>query len=324
MAIIKTLSRSFAGGEVTPELADRVDLGQYQTGLNKCENAIAYPHGVVSKRGGTRFVSYAKSAWDGEGAALGRNVRLIPFQFSSSQSYVFEFGHKYMRVHTDGGTLLRSGNVVAEGIFSYGVFSGDKIPMRVRSKNHGLENGSKIRVTVTPNAEYGTKIGEIYKDGYGQVAAHVGGAPIPVDADTGIPVYDKIKISDYFEVTDNLIIAGRQVNTGYLLKSLRNDPYNIAISTSASIDSDGEMTNTEHSAGTYGLGMYLYSEDIPSVIRITNMNSNSGSVSGQVYTTNYSGSFVETSITGRGVNSSFWDIVPKEDWSYLNNISCYV
>ena len=37
----KHLLRSFAGGEVTPELAGRLDLVKYQTGLALCRKLLA-------------------------------------------------------------------------------------------------------------------------------------------------------------------------------------------------------------------------------------------------------------------------------------------
>ena len=98
---MKTLLRSFAGGEITPELAGRLDLVAYQTGLSLCRNFITLPHGPAARRPGFEFI---RAAGDST-----RAVRLIPFSFSATQTVVLEFGHLYIRFHIDGGTLLDPG-----------------------------------------------------------------------------------------------------------------------------------------------------------------------------------------------------------------------
>jgi hypothetical protein len=101
---LRTLSRSFAGGEIAPELYGRVDLTKFQTGLAECKNFIVLPHGPVANRPGTEFIHATKSA--------ANFTRLIPFSYSTTQTYVLEFGDYYVRFHTSGGTLL-TGTVTA-------------------------------------------------------------------------------------------------------------------------------------------------------------------------------------------------------------------
>ena len=100
----KILLRSFAGGEITPELAGRLDLVKYQTGLSLCRNFITLPHGPAARRPGFQFINEVKDAT--------RKVRLIPFSFSATQTAVLEFGHQYIRVHIDGGTLLETAKTI--------------------------------------------------------------------------------------------------------------------------------------------------------------------------------------------------------------------
>lgn len=95
---MKTLYRSFAGGEITAELAGRIDLTKFQTGLSLCRNGIVLPHGPVARRPGFEFTN---EAYDST-----RPVRLVPFTFSADQTVVLEFGHQYIRFHINGGTLL--------------------------------------------------------------------------------------------------------------------------------------------------------------------------------------------------------------------------
>lgn len=98
----RSLDRSFAAGEITPELYGRIDLNSYQTGLAQCRNFITLPHGPVANRPGTEFVREVKTS--------AKRTRLFPFSYSTTQTMVLEFGEGYIRFHTNGGTLLLAGN----------------------------------------------------------------------------------------------------------------------------------------------------------------------------------------------------------------------
>jgi hypothetical protein len=100
MPNIKNLLRSFAAGEITPELFGRVDLDQFQTGLATCRNFITLPHGPAVNRSGTSFVL---ETW-----VSPKKSRLIPFTYSTTQTMVLEFGDGYIRFHTQGATLLEA------------------------------------------------------------------------------------------------------------------------------------------------------------------------------------------------------------------------
>lgn len=99
MATIRTLLRSFAGGEISPEMFGRIDLAKFQTGLATCRNFIVLPHGPVANRPGFRFVAEVKLSGT-------KRVRLIPFAFNTEQTFALEFGHEYVRFHTQGATLV--------------------------------------------------------------------------------------------------------------------------------------------------------------------------------------------------------------------------
>lgn len=101
MANVRTFTRSFAGGEVTPEFYGRIDDAKYQTGLAKCLNFITLPHGPAHNRAGFGFVREVKDS--------ARKTRLIPFSYSTTQTMVIEFGHLYVRFHTNGATLMSGG-----------------------------------------------------------------------------------------------------------------------------------------------------------------------------------------------------------------------
>lgn len=102
MAQARTLQRSFAGGEITPEMYGRIDDVKFQTGLALCRNFITKPHGPAENRAGFRFVREVKDST--------KRTRLIPFTYSTTQTMILEVGDQYVRFHTNGGTLLSGGS----------------------------------------------------------------------------------------------------------------------------------------------------------------------------------------------------------------------
>lgn len=97
---VRTLTRSYAGGEITPELFGRLDLAKNQTGLRTCRNYEVLPHGPVQNRAGFEYVLETKDS--------SKRSIVLPFIFSSTQNYALELGHLYMRIHTQGGTVLEA------------------------------------------------------------------------------------------------------------------------------------------------------------------------------------------------------------------------
>ncbi|MDD5176261.1 MAG: hypothetical protein PHQ05_07570 [Sterolibacterium sp.] len=102
MANIRTLQRSFAGGEVSPEMFGRNDDAKYQAGLARCRNFIVKPQGPAENRPGFAFVRAVKDST--------KKVRLIPFTYSTTQTMVIEMGAGYFRFHTQGATLMSGGS----------------------------------------------------------------------------------------------------------------------------------------------------------------------------------------------------------------------
>ena len=97
---MRTYLRSFAGGEITPELFGRLDTTKFQTGLAKCLNFEVRPHGPAVNRAGTTYVLDAK--YDSTKSVV------LPFIYSTTQAYALEFGNLYMRIHANGGTVLET------------------------------------------------------------------------------------------------------------------------------------------------------------------------------------------------------------------------
>lgn len=111
MAQVRTLARSFAGGEISPEMFGRLDLSKFQTGLALARNMEVLPHGPVRNRAGFEFVNRTKTD--------NKLTRLIPFSFNTEQTFALEFGEGYIRFHTQGATLESSPGVPYEVATTY-------------------------------------------------------------------------------------------------------------------------------------------------------------------------------------------------------------
>ena len=98
MPNVKTLQRSFAGGEVSPEMFGRIDDVKYQSGAATLRNFISKPQGPAANRPGFAFVNEVKDS--------AKKVRLIPFTYSTTQTMVLELGAGYFRFHTQGATVM--------------------------------------------------------------------------------------------------------------------------------------------------------------------------------------------------------------------------
>jgi hypothetical protein len=90
---------NFSKGVLSEELIARIDVESYHSGLRQATNVIVMKYGGVTKRPGTRLVAevYADSG-----------VRLMPFQFSLTQTYALEMGQGYMRPAALGGLVLET------------------------------------------------------------------------------------------------------------------------------------------------------------------------------------------------------------------------
>ena len=139
MAQTRTYTRSFAGGEVSPEMWGRIDDVKFQTGAAKLQNFIALPQGPAENRPGTAFVREVKDST--------KRTRLIPFTFSTTQTMVLEMGAGYFRFHTQGATI---------GPGTPAAYSTTKTISAVNtgtetftSNTHGYANGTPVQVSAT-------------------------------------------------------------------------------------------------------------------------------------------------------------------------------
>ena len=117
MARVHPIFANFTSGELSPLLYSRVDFDKYVSGLRRLENMIVHPHGPASRRAGTKFVAEVKDST--------KRTYVLPFQFSTEQAYVVEFGPLYMRFYKDGGRIEDPPGTVIEATH---VYTEDQLP----------------------------------------------------------------------------------------------------------------------------------------------------------------------------------------------------
>ena len=93
---------SFVSGEFGNKLTGRTDFDKYTSAAKTMENFLVHPQGAATRRVGTQFIASVKTA--------SAKTRLIPFEFSTTQTYILEFGNNYIRFFKDKGQILSGGS----------------------------------------------------------------------------------------------------------------------------------------------------------------------------------------------------------------------
>ena len=122
---------AFTAGEFSPRLHGRTDLAKYGSAAEEIENFIVHPHGGLTRRPGTEYIGEVKDS-----SAV---TRLIPFEFSTTQAYVLEFGNLYMRVYKDGGRVVE-GNKSITAITKAN-------PAVVTASSHGYDDDEHVVIS---------------------------------------------------------------------------------------------------------------------------------------------------------------------------------
>jgi|7_EtaG_2_1085326.scaffolds.fasta_scaffold00940_7 hypothetical protein len=122
---------SFSAGELSSRMEGRTDFQKYFSGCTRLENFVVLPHGPATRRPGTYFVSEIKTS--------ANKTRLIPFEFSTEQTYVLEFGNQYIRFFKDNGQITEGDKTITAITKAN--------PAVVTSSSHGYSNGDFITIT---------------------------------------------------------------------------------------------------------------------------------------------------------------------------------
>lgn len=92
---------AFNAGELSPLLYGRSDIEKYYSGCRTLENMLVMSYGGATRRPGTAYIAAAKNA--------SQKVRLIPFEYSTTDAYIIEAGNQYMRFYKDGARIQSGG-----------------------------------------------------------------------------------------------------------------------------------------------------------------------------------------------------------------------
>jgi hypothetical protein len=95
MSRFVSIQTNFSTGELDPLLRARVDLTAYANALEKATNVVCQPQGGIRRRPGSRYITALANS-GAESAANG--VRLVEFEFSTSDSYMLCFTHNRMYI----------------------------------------------------------------------------------------------------------------------------------------------------------------------------------------------------------------------------------
>ena len=130
MARVAVQLTNFTGGELSPRLDGRNDLTKYSSGCTKLENFIIYPHGAAARRSGTNFAA--------EVANSANKARLMPFEFSTTQTYMLEFSNLKIRVYKDSSTVFEANKTITAITKAN--------PAVVTATGHGYSNGDEVKI----------------------------------------------------------------------------------------------------------------------------------------------------------------------------------
>lgn len=106
MGRFSTTRNNFLGGELSLRADGRVDIPQYLLGCKELKNFVPIPSGGITRRPGTRYLDKVQGA----SPNVAGSTKLIPFVFSSTDSYVIIIyndvtaGETKFRVYSSGTT----------------------------------------------------------------------------------------------------------------------------------------------------------------------------------------------------------------------------
>ena len=117
MGFESLIQSAFNSGELSPLLLGRTDVAKRATGAYTCLNWIPLVQGALTRRPGTTMLKEVKFS--------DLATRIIPFQYSITQTYVLEFGNLYIRFFSSHGILTKTAQTItgvtkaATGVLTY-------------------------------------------------------------------------------------------------------------------------------------------------------------------------------------------------------------
>lgn len=132
-----TIQPAFTGGEISSDVASRVDLDKYQVALLQAENAIIRPYGAVRKRPGMIYVD--KTMYKDKKSIL------VRFNYTTTISYMLEFGDKHVYIRYNGEFIIGYQTPYSADMLSELRFVQNTDVMYVASGQHPVYKLERIR-----------------------------------------------------------------------------------------------------------------------------------------------------------------------------------
>ena len=92
MSRVTLYQSNFTQGEIDPLVQGRIDIQQYASALDRAKNVLVMPQGGFERRPGSKFMFDLTSHLGSYTTLAG--IRLIPFEFSTTQSFMLLFVKK--------------------------------------------------------------------------------------------------------------------------------------------------------------------------------------------------------------------------------------
>ena len=255
MPIQTPIVNNFTAGELTPLLDGRVDFAKYSNGCSQLENFKVLPQGGISRRGGTLYINEVKDHT--------KVTRIIPFEFSTTQTYILEFGHNYIRFFKDLGRIESGGSPVevattytaseifdlqfAQSADTFYIVHKDHAPAKLTRTSH--INWTLADITFTQEGTGLTK---------DPIEIEVGSADVLVHhIGHGVETGDSVTLSGL--KCDGLVDS--EVNDTHTITKIDSNIYEITVTTNATDPSNTHYTYTsgDKTGGTNGRAVYPFS-----------------------------------------------------------------
>ena len=224
MAEVKHVQTNFTSGEISPRMFGRSDVAKYQNGAELVENFFIQEHGGLVRRSGTKFVAEVRDSAD-----MGR---LVPFQYSTSQHYVLEFGDGVIRFYRDNGVL----NKTITGWS--GAHSGSVVTLTTDVGGHQWKVGAKVTVSGFTNADYNQTDAVLTAATHNTLAFAQGGSSSGEGSDAGHTVTGHYEIDAPWAIADvfkinytqsaDVLYIGCPGYKAYLLERIADDHWELA------------------------------------------------------------------------------------------------
>lgn len=195
--------RSFAGGEISPEMFGRIDDVKFQSGAARVLNFISLPHGPVKNRPGLRYVNTTKDS----GA---KKSRVLPFTFSAEDTRIIELGAGYFRVYNNGVREMAVGApwIAQRNAYVYTAASSPYTTSAI------LSEFSTVDGDLTTGTDTFTKVGHTFQNG--DAVGVVSTAAYPTTSPAGL-----------MTGTQTFYVVGRTATTFQISQTLGGAPINI-------------------------------------------------------------------------------------------------